>query len=232
MTRQVGIPRAQPSADGHASLAKQLGINRCPQCGIAHPHITMLVDEQVPQTTISFWLMRCESCRLCFMMKLDAGAPKKLWPEPRAVSIDMPERVRKALIDAQGTLPHPSASIVMSARAVDFMLKEKGLKTGKLGKRIQQAAQQGIITSDMKDWADEVRLESNEERHADDHAPEATKQDAERVLGFAESLAEILFELPARLTRIRGGQKIVQVGSAVNAPKVEVSKAPPPIDPI
>lgn len=163
---------------------------------------------------------------------LDLSKPTRLWPEPHVYSEDLPDRVRRALADARGTLGHPSASIVMSARAVDFMLKEKGLKTGKLYERIKLAAQQGIITADMKDWADEVRLESNDERHADDDAPEATKEDAERVLGFAESLAEILFELPARLTRIRGGQKIVQVGASVTVPSAAVSKAPPPIDPI
>ena len=53
----------------------------------------------------------------------------------------------------------------------------------------------------MAKWAHQVRLDANDQRHADESAPLSTKQDAERSVRFALALAEILFVLPARVTR-------------------------------
>ncbi|ULX55719.1 hypothetical protein A9P79_17815 [Cupriavidus taiwanensis] len=127
-----------------------------------------------------------------------------MWPDPKTYSQDIPSKARNALRDARDTLFTPSLSIVGSARAIDFMLKHRGYKDGSLFQRIKQAADDHVITADMKEWADEVRKESNIERHADEDEPEATMDDAQRVLKFAEALAEILFELPARVLRGRG----------------------------
>lgn len=93
------------------------------------------------------------------------------------------------------------------------MLKEKGYTEGTLFRRIEQAASDHVITEDMKAWAHEVRLGANAERHADMDEPDPTKEDAERQLKFAEALAEILFELPARVKRGRakdeGGDEVL-----------------------
>ncbi|WP_186296794.1 DUF4145 domain-containing protein [Cupriavidus campinensis] len=130
--------------------------------------------------------------------------PLAWWPEPKTYSQDIPQKPRKSLDEARAALSTPSLSIVGSARAIDYMLKERGYKGDEsLFRRIAAAADDHVITQDMKEWADEVRRESNIERHADDDAPDATIEDAERVLKFAEALAELLFELPARVKRGR-----------------------------
>lgn len=89
----------------------------------------------------------------------------------------------------------------MSASAVDAMLKERGYSDGSLYARIDKAIADHIITEDMAKWAHHVRLEANDQRHADAGAPLPTKEDAERSLEFAMALAEFLFVLPARVTR-------------------------------
>jgi hypothetical protein len=53
----------------------------------------------------------------------------------------------------------------------------------------------------MARWAHNVRLDANDERHADENAPFPEIEDAQRCLDFAMALAEILFMLPARVTR-------------------------------
>ena len=83
------------------------------------------------------------------------------------------------------------------------MFKAKGYTSGKLYGRINKAAKEHLITSDMKTWADEVRLESNAERHADEDYELPTVEDAERVLKFALSLAEYLFVLPSKVEQGR-----------------------------
>ena len=94
---------------------------------------------------------------------------------------------------------------MLTASAVDAMLKAKGYKDGNLYGRIDKAKEDGVITSDMAAWAHEVRLDANDNRHADEQADLPTKQAAERVIDFASALAQFLFVLPARVERGRGG---------------------------
>ena len=89
----------------------------------------------------------------------------------------------------------------MSASAIDAMLKNRGLTKGTLYERIDLAAEQHLITTDMAKWAHQVRLDANDQRHADEAAPLPTTPDAERCFAFAVALAEVLFVLPARVTR-------------------------------
>jgi hypothetical protein len=88
-----------------------------------------------------------------------------------------------------------------AASAVDAMLKARGYKDGTLYSRIQQAENEGVLTKDMARWAHDVRLDANDERHADLDASALTFKDAARCLEFAEALADLLFVLPARVKR-------------------------------
>ena len=90
---------------------------------------------------------------------------------------------------------------MLAASAVDAMLKHKGYKDGSLYQRIEDAAADHIITEDMATWAHQVRLDANDQRHADESAQFPTTEEAQRSLDFAMALAEILFVLPARVTR-------------------------------
>ena len=56
----------------------------------------------------------------------------------------------------------------------------------------------------MAAWAHEVRLDANDQRHADEGAPLPAEADAAKVIEFAKALAEFLFVLPARVARGRG----------------------------
>jgi hypothetical protein len=90
---------------------------------------------------------------------------------------------------------------MLAASSIDAMLKEKGYKSGTLYKRIEVAAEQGTLTSQMQDWAHEIRLSANEPRHADDDFTGASEAEAEQVIQFAKALAEYLFVLPARVQK-------------------------------
>jgi hypothetical protein len=92
---------------------------------------------------------------------------------------------------------------MVSASAVDAMLKVKGLSKGTLNARIDQATEQHLITPEMAAWAHDVRLDANDERHADENAASPDHAQAKRCLEFALALAEYLFILPARVARGR-----------------------------
>ncbi len=90
---------------------------------------------------------------------------------------------------------------MLAASAVDAMLKEKGLLKGSLNDRIEKASKDGLITADMAKWAHEVRLDANDQRHADEEAILPTTEDAMRSIEFATALGTFMFTLPARVSR-------------------------------
>jgi hypothetical protein len=79
----------------------------------------------------------------------------------------------------------------------------KGHKDPKLFTRIKAAEADYLITPEMAEWAHEVRLDANDQRHADEAAPLPTKDEAEKTIEFAKALAEFLFVLPAMVSRGR-----------------------------
>ncbi len=81
------------------------------------------------------------------------------------------------------------------------MLKEKGLKDGRLYERIHDAVAQHLISEDLAQWAHQVGLDPNDPRYGDEWASMPSLEEARRCLDFALTLADILFVLPARVTR-------------------------------
>jgi hypothetical protein len=124
-----------------------------------------------------------------------------MFPSARTIDESIPERARRHLREAMDTLSSPGASIVASASAVDAMLKARNYREGTLYGRIDQAAAEHLITAEVALWAHQVRLDANDQRHADEDAPFPEMSDAQRSLDFTLALAEILFVLPSRVTR-------------------------------
>jgi hypothetical protein len=130
-----------------------------------------------------------------------------IFPKPSALARGMPAKAEAFLNQAIECIHAPSGAIMLCASAVDAMLKEKGLKAGSLHSRIELAIRENLITKEMGLWAHEVRLDANDERHADESAALPTEQEANRCVDFAKALAEFLFILPARIERVRGIQQ-------------------------
>ncbi len=207
----------QLTSTPHLSLA------RCPHCNTANPTISRVHQfgfqpmkkefaAQVAGKQINWHVYVCASCAGL----IGAGSlpepgqifqvPEQIYwivPNPKSISLDIPKSAARYLGQARETLASPAASVMMSASAVDAMLKERGYKDGKLYSRIQKAEQDGVLTSHMADWAHDIRLDANDERHADEAAIDMTAGDATRCLEFADALADLLFVLPARVKRGR-----------------------------
>ena len=92
---------------------------------------------------------------------------------------------------------------MLAASSVDAMLKEKGLKEGSLNTRINEAATSHLITKEMAAWAHDIRLDANDQRHADESVALPNEADAKKAIEFANALAQFLFVLPARVERGR-----------------------------
>ena len=123
------------------------------------------------------------------------------FPDAPSAKDDIPERPRAFLQQAMESLHAPAGAVMLAGSAVDAMLKLKGYADGSLYARIEKAAEDHLITAEMARWAHEVRLDANDQRHADQSADLPTVDDAKRVIDFTSAFAEFLFVLPSRILR-------------------------------
>ncbi len=209
----------------------ELPLERCPHCSIAKPHLVNCQSyqwtEDSEHESKRYWsLYRCVSCggvvlTVALVLKTRGGEHTtdivRMWPQGDLLSDSIPERARSFLKQGTESLHAPSAAQILAASAVDAMLKAKGYKAGVLNSRIKQAATDGLITAEMAEWAHEVRLDANDQRHSDEDAPLPTKEKADKTIEFAKALAQFLFVLPAMVSRGRAkptkAQVNVQVGT-------------------
>ncbi len=193
----------------------ELPLARCPHCGIAKPRLYKThsqVSALPNQKNRRVWCTyECSTC--AGIVLVCSGMDAKIiqmWPSAPSVSHTVPERARNYLDQAMASLHAPSGAVMLTASAVDAMLKERGYKTGSLNSRIDAAAGDHLITAEMAAWAHEIRLDANDQRHADEGADPPSKEDAEKLVEFATALAQFLYVLPARVERGRKPSKGAQ----------------------
>ncbi len=191
--------------------AAQLNLERCPHCNVDTPTLAEVKEFQTTDHHGSHkrnWVVYvCARCggAILTATKTIKTSPRSLvieiYPEVTIVSVEIPEPARSYLQQAIDSLHSPAGSVMLSASAVDAMLKAKNYKEGLLYPRIKQAERDHLITPEMAQWAHEVRLEANFPRHADENAPLPTYENAKRCVDFTKALGEFLFVLPSRVKR-------------------------------
>ena len=195
---------------------RQLELDRCPQCKVATPNLEKcggITTADSARNDIRQWAFyhcaRCGGVVTTVWRDHDQGRPTLLetYPSDDSLNESIVDVARNYLQQCKDSLHAPAGAIMLSASSVDAMLKVKGYKDGSLYQRIKDASADHIITADMAAWAHQVRLDANDERHADESAQFPTAEEAQRSLDFSTALAEIMFVLPARVTR--GLQEIV-----------------------
>jgi hypothetical protein len=189
-----------------------LPLDRCPHCSVAMPSMTNRASsasaDYAGKNPRTWALYMCVSCG-GMVMAVAHGGPNnngdvmQFWPRSDAVSESIPQRAREYLEQAIASIHAPAGALMLTASAVDAMLKEKGLKEGSLNTRIDTAAKTNLITSEMAAWAHEIRLDANDQRHADEEAQLPSATDATKAIEFARALAQFLYVLPARVARGR-----------------------------
>jgi hypothetical protein len=189
------------------NLTQNLVIDRCPHCAIAAPLLNSIHHFETNDHqggNLRRW--RIYGCRSCGGV-VSAWASNfnqpivAYYPSSAEVDAEVPDRPRAFLKQAQESLHAPAGAVMLCASAVDAMLKIKNYTDGSLYARIERAAADHLITADMATWAHEIRLDANDQRHADHAATLPSQQDAIRTIDFANALAEFLFVLPSRVQR-------------------------------
>ena len=195
-------------------------IDRCPQCGVSLPLLTLISKPDKHYTTSfneTFWFftVKCSKCRrhvLCYgetdrsNTLSDDETPDRIsllqtFPSIESAAVEIPEKPRRFFDQALQSIHAPDGALMLSASAIDAMLKDKGYKDGSLNNRIDKAADAGLLTEQMKAWAHEIRLSANEPRHSDDAFDGATESQAQQAIQFTKALAEYLYVLPQRVAK-------------------------------
>jgi len=187
-----------------------LELDRCPHCGVASPLLSGLSDLETQDRRVGVRKMQwriygCSRCGGLVTATAPAwGAPvEEYFPQARGADPELPPRAREYLQQALDSLHSPAGSVMLAAAAVDAMLKAHNLSSGTLNQRINEAAARHLITKEMAEWAHDVRLDANDQRHADDAAALPSIADARRCVDFVQALGQFLFVLPARVKRGR-----------------------------
>ena len=188
---------------------QELPLERCPHCGVNKPRLIRINQNETTdfkQTLRRFWC--CYQCVTCGGVTLTVthsavGDVMQMWPTASSIPDTVPLKARTFLTQAIASLHAPAGALMLAASGLDAMLKDKGYLKGSLNDRIDEASKKHLITEEMAAWAHEIRLDANDQRHADENAPLPTQDDANKVIEFAQALAQFLYVLPARVARGR-----------------------------
>ena len=188
-------------------LSENLVLPRCPHCSTANPNLRRVhhadTRDHAGQNPRMWSLYACGTCGgMVTAWAASHNQPVRgVYPKFETVDLEIPDRPRAYLKQASESMHAPAGAVMLAASAVDSMLKAKSYIEGSLYARIDKAERDHVITSDMAAWAHAVRLDANDQRHADEATELPTIADAQRVLAFAATLAQIMFVLPARVAR-------------------------------
>jgi hypothetical protein len=131
------------------------------------------------------------------------------WPkatEP-AVPDHLPDPVAKAFLQAERNFPlagHEEAAGSMYRRALEvgLMIKYPDLK-GTLAQRIKKLVETNILTKELGEWSDGIRLIGNDAAHAD----EVTQEDLKMARAFTDAVLRYTFTLPEQVRLREVGNK-------------------------
>lgn len=184
----------------------QLELERCPHCSVDSPllNFNQQVQTKLYDTGKRWWYFYiCSRCGgvVTAWGRIPNGQVVEMFPPSPEVDEALPEKARTYLTQALNSLSAPAGAVMLAASAVDAMLKGKGLKEGSLYTRIDKAANDHLITKEMAAWAHDVRLDANDQRHADEESPIPDTAAAKHAVDFAIALGQFMYVLPARVKR-------------------------------
>ena len=114
----------------------------------------------------------------------------------------LPENVKRFFLQGvENVARNQDAAGAMFRKSLDVALKVKCPEaTGRLVDRINRAVELGTLTSELGEWAHQIRLEGNEATHGDDPY---TPEQAAALHQFTMLVLLYLFTLPGMLVESR-----------------------------
>ena len=182
----------------------------CPHCGVENVAFQMVAqylgDEAYKTAAYQLWI--CGNCGLpaCSFtprpLETRGYIPRDLYeffpiPKEVAAPYGVPDEMAKAFRSAKrflkmGKDADYEAACVMARRVIDIAVNDMGAEGKNLFQKIENLEKKRLIPPAMRDWAQCVREIGNIGAHVE----EATCDDAEQAVYFAEMLLIYLYTLP------------------------------------
>jgi len=139
------------------------------------------------------WWIGITNCCHMPVLILEDGIIIHPAPLPSPTDKRIPESIRQDLEEAKMcfSISAYRACAVMARRAMQSACIEKGTTKDKLSEQLQELASNGVITKELKEWADVVRWVGNDAAHP--NAEKVTKEDADDILKLAEQFLHVLY---------------------------------------
>ena len=138
-----------------------------------------------------WWIGVCNSCRMPVLV-LNKGQIVYPNPLPSPSDTRIPGHDEGKICFS---IKAYRASAVMARRAMQSACIDKGATKEKLVEQLHELAATGVITKDLKEWADVVRWVGNDAAHPDKET--VTEKDAEDILHLAEQFLHVIYVAPA-----------------------------------
>jgi hypothetical protein len=188
----------------------------CPHCETKSVAFTAI--SSVPKHESSVWLtsFRCNGCHGGYFAEINcrlSTPPSKIDGNiennqycnvmreyPRKIENNIPEflpdniyKFYSQALSSLRTENFDSASM-MSRKVLEVSVKKIHPESqGSLYKRIESLEKEGLITSDLKEWAHIIREDGNESAHEEEPV---TKEFAEELISFTELFLLYTFTMP------------------------------------
>lgn len=144
----------------------------------------------------SYWIGICNYCQNPVLVKNNG---EEIYPRPFPSPTDsrIPDPMKQDLIEAKlcFCIEAYRACAVMARRTMQNACIDKGATNKTLVDQIKELQTTGIITKDIKEWADVVRWIGNDAAHP--NKDDVEKEDAEDILSLAEQFLQVLYVAPA-----------------------------------
>ena len=175
----------------------------CPFC---HVHTSLTVKyignsfpaEVQDRTGWSWYIGECNNCGEVVLAN-DARNLVYPHPVPSATAQEIPDTIRSNLEEAKqcASVSAWRATVTMCRRALQMACLEKGAPANaNLVGQINHLRDNGIITTDLHEWATVVRWVGNDGAHPGGLEPD--QEDASAMLDLAEQFLHVLYVAPAK----------------------------------
>ena len=189
-------------------------LDKCPHCNASHVITTREYENRLtPVGPYELWTIeRCQNpkCQKIILTKLDGnGNILGLYPAGNYEldpNLNISQEIRDDYSEAGLCLSAgcPKASVVMSRRVLQRILKEQGCSEHNLTDQIDKAIKSDILRKPMHKIATEIRQYGNLGAHPDDkQLADIDKEKAKQILDFARLIIEEFYEIPATAEKLQ-----------------------------
>ncbi|MBH1520805.1 DUF4145 domain-containing protein [Stenotrophomonas maltophilia] len=208
------------------------------QCSICDKHMQYapIAVHVVGNETASeeFTFAACPHCRMPVVFnRLDLGDGfdaddyyRVFPPHERAFHTPLPPVVRESYDEAVRCETHRSwiACVTMVGRTLEAVTKQYAPTERTMYQGLQKMHRDGIISQEISDWADELRVIRNYGAHAT--SQKITREDASEALDFLQAILETLYYMRPKFKAMKA-RRAAATAAAAPAPAPAPALASP-----